>query len=103
MTMSSSGPAARPDFATSTFWVNTGERVIRTGAQTAIGLGVTDVTTALHLDWKQAGLAVGLAMAAALLTALAAKPVGDGDSPSFLLPAPAVPVQRNGRHEALEQ
>src|SRR4051812_25947975 len=84
----------RPDFTTKTFWTNTAERVVRTGAQTALAIGITDATTSLHVDWQQGGLTVGLAMLAALLTALAAKPVGDHDSPSFLLPAP--------RHRAID-
>jgi hypothetical protein len=78
----------RPPFTTRTFWLNTAERTVRTGAQTALAVGITDAATALHLDWQEAGLTVGLAMAAAVLTALAAKPVGDHDSPSFLLPSP---------------
>lgn len=100
--MTSSGPSApatRPDFTTSTFWINTGERVIRTGAQTGLALGITDATTALHLDWQQSGVAVGLAMLAALLTALAGKTVGDAGSPSFLLPAPREALEQHGRHE----
>lgn len=97
--MTSSPPPARPDFTTSTFWINTGERVIRTGAQTGLALGITDATTALHLDWQQSGVAVGLAMLAALLTALAGKTVGDSGSPSFLLPAPREALEQGGRHE----
>jgi hypothetical protein len=88
------------DFTTRTFWVNTLERVIRTGAQTALALGVTDATTNLHVNWQQAGITTGLAMLAALLTALAGKTVGDSQSPSFLLgaaPKPAtVPVKSAG-------
>lgn len=99
--MSSSSSLARPEIATGTFWVNTGERVVRTGAQTAIALGVTNATTALDLDWQQAGTAVGLAMLAALLTALAGKTVGDAGSPSFLLPAPRTSPEQHGRHEAV--
>lgn len=95
--MTSSPPPARPDFTTSTFWLNTTERIVRTGAQTGLALGITDATTALHLDWQQTGVAVGLAMLAALLTALAGKTVGDSGSPSFLLPAPR--GEQHGRHE----
>lgn len=97
---SSPPPPTRPDFTTSTFWLNAGERVIRTGAQTALALGIADATTALRLDWLQGGVTVGLAMLAALLTALAGKTVGDPGSPSFLLPAPR--GEQHGRHE-LEQ
>jgi hypothetical protein len=79
----------RPDFTTRTFWANTGERIVRTMAQTALALGITDVTTSLHLDWQQGGIAVALAGLGALLTALAGKAVGDPNSPSFLLRAPA--------------
>jgi hypothetical protein len=94
--------SVRPEFATSTFWLNTGERVIRTAAQTALALGVADKTTALELDWQQAGLAVAVAAGSCLLTCLAGKTVGDSATPSFLLPAPKVPVQRNGRHERVD-
>jgi hypothetical protein len=99
--MTAATEPTRPDFASSTFWLNTGERVIRTAAQTALALGVADKTTALELDWQQAGLAVAVAAGSCLLTCLAGKTVGDGGSPSFVLPAPRVPTQRNGRHEAL--
>jgi hypothetical protein len=90
--------SVRPEFATSTFWLNTGERVIRTAAQTALALGVADKATALELD----GLAVAVAAGSCLLTCLAGKTVGDSATPSFLLPAPKVPVQRNGRHERVD-
>jgi hypothetical protein len=78
----------RPEFTTKTFWLNTSERVVRTGAQTALAVGVTDGVTDLHLDWQQGALTVGLAMVASLLMALAGKAVGDPDSPSYVLPAP---------------
>jgi hypothetical protein len=89
----------RPDFTTRTFWVNTGERVIRTGAQTALALGITDAATAMHVDWQQGGVTVALAMLAALLMALAGKATGDPQSPSFLLAAaPRHAIAEPGRH-----
>jgi hypothetical protein len=78
----------RPDFTTRTFWINTLERIVRTGAQTALALGITDAATALHVDWQQGAITVVLAMGASLLMALAGRAVGDSDSPSFVLPAP---------------
>lgn len=87
-TYGNDGAVRRPDFTTKTFWVNTMERVVRTGVQAALALGITDATTALSLDLNQGAIAVGLAMLGALLTALAGKAVGDSDSPSFVLAAP---------------
>lgn len=89
---------SRPDFTTRTFWANTGERVVRTGAQTALAIGVTDATTAMHVDWQQGALTVGLAMVASLLMALAGKAVGDPGTPSYILPAPrrSSPPRHNG-------
>jgi hypothetical protein len=82
------GDPARPEFTTSTFWANTAERVVRTGAQTALGLGVADAATGLHVDWQQGAITVGLSMLASLLMALAGKAVGDPDTPSYILRAP---------------
>lgn len=87
-----------PDLTARTFWVNTGERVVRTAAQTALAVGITDATTALHADWAQTGITVGLAAGTCLLMCLAGKLTGDPGSPSFVLPAPS--GDRHGRHEA---
>ena len=80
----------RPEFTTKTFWVNTVERIVRTGAQTALSLIVVDGLPVSHIDidLEVGAWTTALAMLAALLTALAGKVVGDNDSPSFVLAAP---------------
>jgi hypothetical protein len=93
--------ATRPDFTTGTFWINTTERVVRTGAQTALAVVVADGTTDMHVDWQQGALTTGLAMLAALLMALAGKGVGDRDSPSYVLPAPYTPRHASGPGDSI--
>lgn len=85
----------RPDFTTSTFWLNTAERTVRVFAWSAIAVITSTQADIVHADFKGAAIEVGIATALAFLGCLAGKLVGDGDSPSFVLPAP-----REGRHEA---
>lgn len=77
--------SASPYF-TKTFWINTAERVIRTGATTALGAFITD-KTGVDLDWAGGLKIVGISMLGTLLICLAAKTTGDPESPSFLLAA----------------
>ena len=65
------------------FWVNAGERAVRTFAQSllaVIGIGALGIA---DIDWAQA-LSVGaVAALASVLTSLAALSVGPSDSPSM--------------------
>jgi hypothetical protein len=75
---------------TKTFWANTIERVVRTAATTGLGAFVADkATDTAQIDWKGGLLLVGTSALGTLLLCLAGKKVGDPQSPSFLLKAPA--------------
>lgn len=82
-------------YLTKTFWVNTGERVIRTAAVTALGTFITD-KTGTSIDWGGGLQVVGISALGTLLLCLAARTTGDAESPSFLLTAPrrVKPVKR---------
>lgn len=56
---------------TSAFWIATVERMIRTCAQTLLGILGANATGVLDADWGGALSAAGLATVLALLTAIA--------------------------------
>lgn len=65
------------------FWVDTGERAVRTFAQALVaaitaGLVVTDIA-----QWKAALIASGFAAVLSVLMSLAGTRVGDDQSPAF--------------------
>lgn len=76
------------------FWIDAGERAIRTFAQTFLG-AVTSaavLSAATGFDFKTLGLLLGgsalaatLGAAASVLTSLLAKPIGDTNSASAVL------------------
>lgn len=61
------------------FWVDTVERVIRTGAQALLA-----TLTTTTVDWGQKLQITGIAMIAALLTAVVASGAGSKEDASFL-------------------
>ncbi|RBP66451.1 phage r1t holin [Brevibacterium sanguinis] len=68
-------------YATKEFWVATGERALKTAAQTAIALIGTDQTGILTLDWGQIVSVTATAVVLSVLTSLVGGAAGSG--PSF--------------------
>lgn len=56
------------------FWKDAAERAVKTAAQAAAGVFVTD-TTILSLDWEQAGGIVGTAALLSILTSIASEKI----------------------------
>jgi hypothetical protein len=68
---------------TTTFWIRTGERAIKTAAQTAVSLLTGDGLGVLDVDWADIGSVSLLAAIASVLTCIASIPLGeDHTSPS---------------------
>jgi hypothetical protein len=68
----------------SVFWKDAFERAVKTFAQTSVAV-LALATGVFDADWVQAISAGGLAGVVSLLTSLASKPVGDGDSASLVV------------------
>lgn len=69
------------------FWLDLAERAAKTAAQAAAG--VLAGTTVLAIDWRQALLIVGTAVAASVLTSLGSAQIGDvGTASAIRVPAP---------------
>lgn len=68
----------------STFWLCTGERALKTIAQTLIALWGGNQFNILTVDWKAAlGVSVGAGVLSVLFS-VASLPVGPGQSPSLV-------------------
>ena len=72
------------------FWIDAGERAVRTFAQALIGAITAGLVVTDAAAWGEALLASAVAALISLLTSVAASGVGDQDSPS-LLPAAQQP------------
>lgn len=76
---------------TASFWKATGERAIRTLAQTLIAILAVGQTTILTVDWQQAGAVAATATILSVLTSIVASGVGN-TGPSFANEAIIPPV-----------
>lgn len=69
---------------TNDFWLQTGERAIKTVAQTALALVGAGVLNVLTADWEQIlGVSLGAGLLS-ILTSVASAKVHDDDSPSLV-------------------
>lgn len=73
------------------FWVDAGERAIRTFAQALVAVLVAGFAFTDAAAWGEALLASAVAALISLLTSVAASGVGDPSSPSLL---PVAPVEQ---------
>lgn len=73
---------------TRTFWIDAGERAIRTFAQTAGGLLTASATGILDVDWVSVMSVSALAMVISLLTSLSAGTVNPATGASMGTSAP---------------
>jgi hypothetical protein len=72
---------------TRTFWLDAGERAIKTAAQSALlALGADKVLDAMAADWANVGAFAAGGAVLSLLTSIASTPV-PGISPASALPA----------------
>jgi hypothetical protein len=90
---------------TAAFWRAALERAVKTFAQTLAALLGAGGLGLLTAPWTNALSTAGLAALLSVLTSIGSEPVGQHDSPSLLAqrpapPAPATPVQREGRADA---
>ena len=72
------------------FWIDAGERAVRTFAQALIGAITAGLVVTDAAAWGEALLASAVAALISLLTSVAASGVGDPVSPSLLPVAPEV-------------
>lgn len=75
---------------TKAFWIDAGERAVRTFAQALVAMLVVGFVFTDAAAWGEALVASAVAALISLLTSVAASGVGDQDSPS-LLPAAQQP------------
>jgi len=69
---------------TNDFWLQAGERAVKTFAQTAVALIGAGVLNVLTTDWQQLiGVSLGAAVLS-ILTSVASAKVHDDDSPSLV-------------------
>jgi hypothetical protein len=64
-------------FASGRFWLATGERAVKTAAQSAIAFLGAEVTGILDVDFGQAASVVGLATVLSVLSSIASAGVGN--------------------------
>ena len=71
------------NLTTSEFWAATGERAVKTAAQTGIALIGTDQVGILNLDWAQIGSVTATAVILSILTSIVGDTAGK-NGPSFI-------------------
>lgn len=69
---------------TKEFWLQTGERAIKTFAQALIATGI--VVGATGREWQAAVIAAGIAAGLSIVTSVASTGVGDKGTPSLVTP-----------------
>lgn len=69
---------------TRAFWIDTGERAIRTIAQALLAVLGTDALGIVKLDWAQIGSIAAGAGLMAVLTAIVASGIGDKGTANIL-------------------
>lgn len=69
-------------YASTAFWVATGERAVKTVAQAGAALLTGDGIGLLDVDWAQIGSVAGLAGVVSVLTSIASARIGS-DGPSL--------------------
>lgn len=72
--------------STQVFWLDAGERALKTAAQVGLTLIVGNNITIWTLDWSQVFSAVALGVLASLLTSIASSGTG-GNSASLIVDA----------------
>lgn len=82
---------------TQAFWVATGERAIKTAAQSLIAVGLSNATGIFDVDWLGALSAAGLATLLSVLTSIVSSGIGDTSGPSLgggeVLSSKAIPAE----------
>ena len=69
---------------TKQFWIDAGERAVRTFAQALVAVLVAGFVFTDAAAWGEALLSAAVAALVSLLTSVAASGVGDPESPSFV-------------------
>ena len=69
---------------TTAFWIDAGERAVRTFAQALVAMLVAGFVFTDPAAWGEALLSAAAAALVSLLTSVAASGVGDPESPSFV-------------------
>jgi hypothetical protein len=69
---------------TKKFWLHTGERALKTAAQTAAGLMSANGLGLLDVDWKALASVAGLSFVYSVLTSVASAGGGDSETPSLV-------------------
>jgi hypothetical protein len=77
----------RPLF-TATFWLDAGERAIKTAAQTVLALVGVNVTDVASLNWQEMAITTGVATGLSILTSIVSSGIGEPGTASVLNPAP---------------
>ena len=70
------------------FFKNLLERVIKTFAQTLLGVLGVGVTNLMSVPWQAALITAGTAALLSMIMSIASAPWGDPDTPSLVVPAP---------------
>jgi hypothetical protein len=78
---------ARPLF-TATFWLDAGERAIKTAAQTMLALVGVNVTDVASLNWQEMAITTAVSTGLSVLTSIVSSGIGEPGSASLLNPAP---------------
>jgi len=66
------------------FWLDGGERALKTAAQVAVSFLVIGTTGVLDVDWVQVASVSAVAALASILTSIASERVGDPKSASLV-------------------
>lgn len=69
---------------TASFWKQTVERAIKSGAQGALAFFVVGQTLFTEIDWAAVAGGTAIVVIASVLTSLASAPFGQPDSPSLV-------------------